>query len=206
MKRDPYLAYTLRFFQRWAPVYDVFGWGVLPVYRRAAELASSMGGRVLDVATGTGAVATRCEASADRIVGLDYTPAMLRRARAKAPPSGRVRYVLGDGRRLPFGERSFDVAVISFALHDMPQAVRLEVLREASRVAPRLVVADYDPDASSLWSRIGVALLRQVESPYFLGFLHRGAESILREARLSPRREFHWLGLASVWEVELEDR
>ena len=202
MKQDPYLAYTLRFFGRWARLYDLFGLGVLPVYRKAARLACADGGRVLDLATGTGAVASRCVGRAGRLVGLDYTPAMLRQARAKLPP-GSCRFLLGDGRHLPFDDSSFDVVVISFALHDMPQAVRLEVLGEAARVAPRLVVADYDADTASLWGKIGVGLLRQVESPYFPGFLKRGGEAILREAGRSPELRFRWLGLASVWEAKL---
>ncbi len=49
-------------------------------------------------------------------------------------------FVLCDGSRLPFPDRSFDVALLANMLHHAPEPVR--VLEEARRVSRRLVILE----------------------------------------------------------------
>ena len=49
-------------------------------------------------------------------------------------------FVLCDGGRLPFQDRTFDVALLAFVLHHAPQPMR--VLREARRVSRRLIILE----------------------------------------------------------------
>jgi demethylmenaquinone methyltransferase/2-methoxy-6-polyprenyl-1,4-benzoquinol methylase len=78
------------------------------------------GSRVLDVATGTSAVARevvrRTRAS---VVGLDQSEQMVRQGLARvngAGMAGRVRFVLGQGERLPFPDASFDAATFAYLM------------------------------------------------------------------------------------------
>jgi ubiquinone/menaquinone biosynthesis C-methylase UbiE len=69
-------------------------------------------------------------------VGLDVKAIHLR----AAPPS--VRRAVGDVRRLPFRERSFDVVTASLVLHHFDAGELPGLLRELSRVARRALVVN----------------------------------------------------------------
>lgn len=111
----------------------------------------SAGGRVLDLCTGTGAVALRARratGSDGLVVGLDFSSGMIGRARAKAgqPPASPeaeerrvpippgLGFVVGDASRLPFGDGSFDVVTCSHAMYELSPEVRDGALAEARRV------------------------------------------------------------------------
>lgn len=103
-------------------------------------------GRLLDIGTGTGRMAELFAASADHIVALDKSPAMLRVARAKLQhlPTQRVDLVQGDFASLPFAPASFDTVLFHQVLHfaQMPA----QVLAEAARVirpAGRIAIVDF---------------------------------------------------------------
>lgn len=95
--------------------------------------------RVLDLATGTGSLATAIAARnpSAYVVGCDLNAAMLKVAREKAargvPGTGerRVRLVRADGLHLPFADGVFDVACVAFAIDDMADRERCaaELLR-----------------------------------------------------------------------------
>src|SRR5882672_9671235 len=70
-------------YDRWAPVYDlVFG----PVFDRGRQAsiaaAERVGGRILEVGVGTG-ISLPGYSSANRIVGIDLSEAMLRKAQQR---------------------------------------------------------------------------------------------------------------------------
>ena len=105
----------------------------------------SSGERVLDVACGTGVLLERLVDVVDGLqaVGVDVSPAMLERSRAKR--LGRdVHWVRADARRLPLVDAAFDVVVCSSALHYFREPE--ECLREMQRVlAPggTLILVDW---------------------------------------------------------------
>ena len=99
-------------------------------------------GRLLDIGTGTGRMAELFARSADHIVALDKSLAMLRVARAKLQhlPTERVELVQGDFASLPFGDALFDTVLFHQVLHFAPDpaAALVEagrVLRPGGRVA-----------------------------------------------------------------------
>jgi demethylmenaquinone methyltransferase / 2-methoxy-6-polyprenyl-1,4-benzoquinol methylase len=109
-----------------------------PRWRRAMVAAVRAGpaDRVLDVATGTGMVATelvrrhRCS-----VVGLDQSEEMLSGARAKLAERSelraRIELVRGEAERLPFGDREFDALTFTYLLRyvDDPAATLAELAR-----------------------------------------------------------------------------
>ena len=94
-------------FDRIAPVYDVMNHvmtaGLDRRWRReTAEAVVRPGDRVLDACCGTGDLALACvRAGAGSVVGLDFSPRMIERARRK---SDAVAWVEGDALSLPFDE------------------------------------------------------------------------------------------------------
>ena len=143
------------------PTYDRYA-GLLslgqdPRWRRflVSRVAAGPGDTVLDVATGTGAVAVELvRTKGCSVVGLDQSPEMLAEARRRVPEG--VQLVEGDAERLPFGDASFDALTFTYLLRyvDDPAAA----LRELARVVrPRGTVASLEfgvpsaPPARALW-------------------------------------------------------
>lgn len=183
---DPYVAYTRRFFARWLPFYDFFARPIAFVYQAAVRRAQpGPGRRVLDLATGTGEMALRCARAGAEVTAVDLTFGMLARAAAKVGPRRRPRFVAADARRLPLRDGRVEVALLSFALHDMPRKAQLQVLAEAARVArERLVVLDYRPLPGRGWWGLWRRLIALFETAYFPAFARRGAAPLLAEAGL----------------------
>ncbi|WP_113703888.1 class I SAM-dependent methyltransferase [Nonomuraea lactucae] len=75
----------------------------------ARALDPRPGERVLDVGTGTGALATRLARTGADVTGLDLAPALIETARSLAREEGAdVRYDVGDAEELPYETASFD--------------------------------------------------------------------------------------------------
>ncbi len=106
--------------------------------RRVVELSGGKGppGLVLDIGTGTGVFAEGFLRAGNAVIGLDVNPRLLAEARAHVPGA---RFVVGLAERLPFRDRSCDVAFLGTVLHELDDVE--EALREARRVTRRWVVA-----------------------------------------------------------------
>ncbi|SFP01580.1 ubiquinone/menaquinone biosynthesis methyltransferases [Amycolatopsis arida] len=137
-------------FDKAAPRYDTFNtvlsFGQDRRWRRRAARQVDPGRHreVLDVATGTASLAL---AMADRdqrirVTGIDLNAAMLAVGRQRVARRGldhRVSLLRGSAEELPFGDATFDVVTIAFAIDDMPDRVRCarelhRVLRPGGRV------------------------------------------------------------------------
>ena len=102
-----------------------------------ARLAA--GGRLLDICTGTGAVALRARETTGRdgaAVGLDFSQGMIRKAHEKARRAslGGVYFVVGDAAHLPFRPSTFEAVTCSHAMYELSPEVRTHALEEARRV------------------------------------------------------------------------
>jgi demethylmenaquinone methyltransferase/2-methoxy-6-polyprenyl-1,4-benzoquinol methylase len=128
-----------RMFDRIAPTYDVLNrllsarsdvrWRT----RCAKGLALHGVETVLDACTGTGdlALALR-DAGAARVVGTDFAPEMVRRAREKTEGRAGLEFRVADTTRLPFEDGTFDAATVGFGVRNLED---LDAgLRELSRV------------------------------------------------------------------------
>jgi len=132
-------------FDRIAGVYDVMNTvmtaGMHQRWReRAADLARiSPGDRALDVATGTGDLAdalARRTAPGGEVVGVDFSDAMLERARRKVPG---VRFELGNALDLDYADDSFDASTAGFGARNFADlagglAEMARVVRPGGRV------------------------------------------------------------------------
>ncbi|WP_243358263.1 bifunctional demethylmenaquinone methyltransferase/2-methoxy-6-polyprenyl-1,4-benzoquinol methylase UbiE [Fundidesulfovibrio terrae] len=112
---------------------------------------------VVDVAAGTAEVAMEIARQRPRasIVGVDFTPAMLKVGLLKLKKRGlghRIRMAAGDARRLPLPDACADVATISFGIRNVQE--RDQALSEFFRILKpggRLYVMEFSlPDNSVL--------------------------------------------------------
>ncbi len=116
-----------------------------PLRRRIVSLIPD-GSSVLEAACGTGEQSLILADKARRVVGFDYNPKMAECARRRIShiPDHQLSFLEADARSLPFiTDGEFDVATITLALHEMHIDARLPVLRELSRTAGSLLIADY---------------------------------------------------------------
>jgi len=92
--------------------------------------------RGLDVGCGTGRLLAFVHEAwpGMKLTGLDLSAPYLEEARRLVGRTARVKLLEGAAERLPFEDRSLDLVFSAFLLHELPHAVRLEVLREMARV------------------------------------------------------------------------
>lgn len=106
-------------YDRWAPVYDVVFGQVFKQGRHAAVLAADrVGGRILEVGVGTGISLPRY-ARTSRIVGIDISEPMLRKARERVKQrrlTNVERLSVMDAARLDFPDEAFDVVVAQYVV------------------------------------------------------------------------------------------
>jgi SAM-dependent methyltransferase len=101
--------------QTWASAdYAAVAARIVPMAEGLAQNAALRAGdRVLDVATGSGNAALAAARCGCEVTGIDYVPALLERARARAAAEGlEVEFAEGDAEHLAFPDASFD-AVLS---------------------------------------------------------------------------------------------
>jgi demethylmenaquinone methyltransferase/2-methoxy-6-polyprenyl-1,4-benzoquinol methylase len=158
---------ALALFAPLGPTYErtaaLLSFGQDPRWRRFLVSRIPPGARVLDVATGTGAVAKELLGRGCTVVGLDQSPEMLAVARRALGES--VELVEASAERLPFPDASFDALTFTYLLRyvDEPGST----LRELARVVrPGGAVASLEfgvprglaRPAWELWTRVGLPL------------------------------------------------
>ena len=104
--------------------------------------------RVLDVATGSGNAAMAAARRGCTVVGLDFVPALLIRARRRAEADGlEADFVAGDAEDLPFDDGSFDVVSSVFGAMFAPdQDKTASELARVCRPGGRIGLVAHTPD------------------------------------------------------------
>jgi len=133
--------------------------------------------RVLDVATGTGAIARgMVRRYGCHVVGVDQSPEMLDGARERIARAGLADHIelrLGSAERLEFAEGSFDALTTGYLLRylDDPLATMSDLIRLIRPGAP-FALLDFsvppNPVARGLWhtyTGVGLPVLGRLVSP-----------------------------------------
>ena len=133
-------------FDRIAGVYDrmnsVMTAGLHHRWReRAADLAAvGAGMRALDVATGTGDLAIELASRGAEVTGMDFAPAMLEIARAKAPE---IVFEEGDALALRYDDAGFDAVTVGFGARNFADLdAGLREMARVTRPGGRVVVLE----------------------------------------------------------------
>jgi phosphatidylethanolamine/phosphatidyl-N-methylethanolamine N-methyltransferase len=113
----------VRAYNGWAPVYDLVFGAVFERGRQAAATAANrVGGRVLEVGVGTG-ISLPDYAATSRIVGIDLSAAMLKKARERVAQLSLKNVEaldVMDAEHLLFPAASFDVVVANYVISTLP--------------------------------------------------------------------------------------
>ncbi|WP_343252649.1 class I SAM-dependent methyltransferase [Ligaoa zhengdingensis] len=120
---------------------------------------------VLELATGTGLIAKHIVRSADRIEATDASPKMIEQARL-GNDSAKLHFSVQDMFSLPYAPQSFDVVIVSNALHVVPHPEK--ALAEIRRVLKNdgvLIAPTFTHDGDSWRGKIKVFLMKLAGFP-----------------------------------------
>jgi demethylmenaquinone methyltransferase / 2-methoxy-6-polyprenyl-1,4-benzoquinol methylase len=160
------------------PTYDryaaLLSFGQDPRWRRflVSRVRVDRDARILDVATGTGAVARELiRRTGCTVVGLDQSAEMLAEARRRLPAS--VELVEGDADHLPFADGSFDALTFTYLMRYVDDAAGTlaelaRVVRPGGTVAALEFGVPPNPLARACWRAyvgIGLPLAGRLISP-----------------------------------------
>jgi len=161
-----------------------------------AWVCAQASGDVLEVGIGTG-LNLGFYPDSVRLVGIDFSPAMLERARDRAHRLGRaVELAEGDAHALAFPDASFDTVVCTFSLCAIPD--ERQAVAEMGRVlrpGGLLLLADHI--ASSAWPVRAVQRLLELVTVPLQGerYLHRPLEHVRALGFEVQRQERFKLGI-----------
>jgi len=158
VKHD-YRWHVLQHYNQHAYFYDLMEFIRRGTRRKAVVLSGwRPGERVLDICTGTGELALTFASQGARVIGTDIARGMLKRAVNKSLGL-KSAWVEMDATDLAFADNSFEISLLSLALHHMPVAVQLRVLKELRRVTSKRIViiephTPANPRLFALWSSV----------------------------------------------------
>jgi ubiquinone/menaquinone biosynthesis C-methylase UbiE len=144
-------------------------WGTHTVLSHLAQILADVDRvkpiRVLDVATGSADIPQAMISWAKRrghnlsVTAVDNMPSMLKMAQEAAPD---VALVQADALRLPFAQRTFDLAVCALAFHHLRFDQCVSLLRAMDRLTTRgFIVSDLRRDRLALLAiQSGMRLIR----------------------------------------------
>lgn len=142
----------------------------------------------LDIGCGTGALTLLLRQRVGRVVGVDLDADRIvvvqRRLQEEAE------FHCADATNLSqFEDGEFDCATISLLLHSVPGDVALAILREAKRVAKKLVIAEFVlPQPRGFWGSLVRWLEFTAGRTHFQSFCaykrNGGIEQLLKQAEL----------------------
>lgn len=111
------------------------------------------GASALDVACATGGLSYILAERGIRTLGIDLSPKNIETAR-KRNGYDNLEFFVQDASEIDSGiGEDFDYAVISYALHEMPPALRPKVVTEVASRAKMVILADYAAPYENFWTR-----------------------------------------------------
>lgn len=133
--------------------------------------------KIIDLCVGTAlsSIVLARQNDQNQIVGIDLSKDMISVAREKVLKKKlqNVELQSMSADALHFKENTFDIAMVSFALHEMEPALLRRVLREASRVVKmngKLILIDFALQNNAC-NRLFMKLWTQLEPEWFQTFL-----------------------------------
>ena len=182
------------FWDRHAKIYNRFMRRDAAAYERMYELLRPVVRRktVLELATGTGLIAKHIISAANHIEATDASAEMIAEAR-RDNDSSKLHFSVQDMFRLPYADKSFDVVIVSNALHIVPHPEKaLAEIRRVLKDDGVLVAPTFTHAGNTLRGRIrlffmklaGFPLRSRWTSEEYLSFLRQNGWAVRKSAVL----------------------
>lgn len=144
-----FAAITAKQQQTWATGdFHIIAASIVPVSDHLVETADPRPGQqVLDVACGSGNCALVAARRYADVTGVDFVPALIEHARARAAAEGvRATFQVGDAQALPFADGSFDVVLSVFGAMFAPdQEKTAQELLRVCKPGGTIAMANWTP-------------------------------------------------------------
>lgn len=154
--------------QGWREWWTTFERDFQPISDRMIELAQIQpGGRVLDIATGTGepgVTAAKMVGPTGRVVGIDQATQMLEIARERATALGlqNIEFRDMDAEQLEFPDESFEAVLSRLGLMFLPNLIpALEGMRQKLVPSGRMVAAVFGPPPNAPFPALALQVASQ---------------------------------------------
>jgi len=183
-----------------APLYDPLLHAVMHrVRNKVVEVVKNLPHQnIIDICCGTGNQLKYLQrAGFNDITGVDISRSMLGQARKG---SDKVPCEEQDASRMQFNDNTFEVGIISFALHEKPEHIARQIIVEAKRVIhPRghLILVDYlFRNHVRLPARVAIHMVERIAGKnhykHFRQYLtHGGMDHFLDASTLIQEYRFH---------------
>ena len=134
---------------------------ILEPMRKRVSIEIHHGEKIIDIACGTGAQVFELSGIASEIVGVDLSESMINHAQKSCKKRNilNAEFFVCDATDLSrFNENSFDVAIMSLALHQFDPRLHSPILSEMKRVASQIIIVDYAVPLPKNYAGIGSSI------------------------------------------------
>lgn len=152
--------------------------------RKAVVENISQHSAVIDIACGPGTLALEIAQRAGHVTGIDLDEGLIAYASSRAKKKGisRLTFEVHDASDLSsFHNGQFDAAVTSMAVHQFPEELAVQILKEMKRIAKAVIIADYNCPIPGGFSRslaYGIENIAKGDhSRNFRNYMKRGGAS-----------------------------
>ncbi len=129
---------------------------------------------IIEIGSGTGAQSIILSQTANRVVGIDINDVMTSCATKKANSLNlnNIKYHTADGSNLNFiSDKEFDFAIITLALHELENELRIQIINEMKRISNHLIIADYNAPLPKNFSGFGSNIIEKIAGgSHYKGF------------------------------------
>lgn len=131
---------------------------------------------IIDIGCGTGALCSVLNKEGLQVTGIDTAEKMLKIAKSKPENKG-IHFIRADIlERLPFNDKSFEIAITSYVAHGLEQEQRRQMYAEMGRVAKKwVIIHDYNKKRS-----LATSLVEWLEGGDYFHFI-RHAEVEMKD-------------------------
>lgn len=152
-----------RIARRYDLINDIQSFGLHRVWKKkVVQLAAvKPGDSALDVCCGTGDIAWRLSGEGADVTGLDFSVEMLSVAKARKPQNHSIRFIQGDGMKLPFADASFDIVTIGYGLRNLASwETGVTEMARVLKPGGRIVVLEFGRPDSDWWRAVYFSYLK----------------------------------------------
>ena len=170
-----------KIFNAIAPIYAVFYNFQVKYYHETLkktkeEIDIAKYKTVLDIGCGTGALSYVLYKNGLKVTGIDIAKKMVEKSKEKLKDTDVKIYEVDSKKSFPFPDKSFDLVISSYVAHGLKEDKRIELYKEASRLARKKVIFhDYNKNRAVL-----TTIIEWLEGGDYFNFI-KIAESEMKE-------------------------